>query len=75
MLEKYVLRIKTTNQCFITTAQKKPFHKVYNSGEYNGGNRCVFIVKGCRAKSVKLAEFDFDDQSVDIIKKKDVKWE
>jgi len=47
---------------------------VYNSGGCNAGDRCVFISKEFGARSVKLAGFDFEDPSVNPVKKKKLKW-
>jgi len=69
-LEKYVPRFKR----FIATTQAKPFDKVYNFGGFSDGDRCVFVAKEFRAKSVKLAGFDFEDPGVNLIKKKKLKW-
>ena len=69
-LEKYVPRFKR----FIATTQAKPFDKVYNFGGFSDGDRCVFVAKEFRAKSVRLAGFDFEDSGVNPIKKKKLKW-
>ena len=69
-LEKYVPRFKS----FIATTQAKPFDKVYNFGGFSDGDRCVFVAKEFRAKSVRLAGFDFDDSRVNLVKKKKLKW-
>ncbi|MGA9189012.1 MAG: 6-hydroxymethylpterin diphosphokinase MptE-like protein, partial [Methanosarcina sp.] len=53
-LEKYVPRFKR----FIATTQGEPFDKVYNFGGFSDGDRCVFVAKEFRAKSVRLAGFD-----------------
>ncbi|NLN44335.1 MAG: DUF115 domain-containing protein [Methanosarcina sp.] len=70
MLEKYVSHFKR----FIATTQAKPFDKVYNFGGFSDGDRCVFVAKEFRAKSVRLAGFDFEDSSVNLIKKEKLKW-
>jgi len=69
-LEKYVRRFKR----FIATTQGEPFDKVYNFGGFSDGDRCVFVAKEFRAKSVRLAGFDFEDSGVNPIKKKKLKW-
>ena len=69
-LEKYVPRIKR----FIATTQAEPFDKVYNFGGFSDGDRCVFVAQNFRAKSVRLAGFDFEDPCVNPIKKKKLKW-
>lgn len=69
-LEKYVLRFKR----FIATTQAEPFDKVYNFGGFSDGDRCVFVAQNFRAKSVRLAGFDFEDPCVNPIKKKKLKW-
>lgn len=69
-LEKYVPLFKR----FIATTQAKPFDKVYNFGGFSDGDRCVFIAKEFMAKSIKLAGFDFEDLSVNLIKKEKLKW-
>jgi len=47
---------------------------VYNSGGCSAGDRCVFVSKEFGARSVKLAGFDFEDSSVNPVKKKKLKW-
>jgi uncharacterized Rossmann fold enzyme len=69
-LKKYVPRFKR----FIATTQAKPFDKLYNFGGFSDGDRCVFVAKEFGAKCIKLAGFDFDDPSVNPIKKKKLKW-
>jgi hypothetical protein len=69
-LEKYVPHFKR----FIATTQAKPFDKVYNFGGFSDGDRCVFVAKEFRAKSVRLAGFDFEDSNVNLIKKEKLKW-
>jgi 2-amino-4-hydroxy-6-hydroxymethyldihydropteridine diphosphokinase len=69
-LEKYVRRFKR----FIATTQGEPFDNVYNFGGFSDGDRCVFVAKEFRAKSVRLAGFDFEDSGVNLIKKKKLKW-
>ena len=69
-LEKYVPRFKS----FIATTQAKPFDKVYNFGGFSDGEQCIFVAKEPRAKSVRLAGFDFDDSRVNLVKKKKLKW-
>ncbi|MGA9187543.1 MAG: hypothetical protein WB014_03025, partial [Methanosarcina sp.] len=56
------------------TTQGEPFDKVYNFGGFSDGDRCVFVAKEFRAKSVRLAGFDFEDSGVNPIKKKKLKW-
>ena len=68
-LEKYVPRFKR----FIATTQAEPFDKVYNFGGFSDGDRCVFVAQNFRAKSVRLAGFDFEDPCVNPIKKKKLK--
>ncbi|HWQ44445.1 MAG TPA: 6-hydroxymethylpterin diphosphokinase MptE-like protein [Methanosarcina barkeri] len=69
-LKKYVPHFKN----FIATTQGEPFDKVYNFGGFSDGDRCVFVAKEFRAKSVRLAGFDFEDSGVNPIKKKKLKW-
>ncbi|MDD3874077.1 MAG: DUF115 domain-containing protein, partial [Methanosarcina sp.] len=69
-LEKYVPLFKR----FIATTQAKPFDKVYNFGGFSDGDRCVFVAKEFMAKSIKLAGFDFEDLSVNLVKKEKLKW-
>jgi len=69
-LKKYVPHFKN----FIATTQAEPFDKVYNFGGFSDGDRCVFVAKEFRAKSVRLAGFDFEDLGVNPIKKKKLKW-
>jgi uncharacterized Rossmann fold enzyme len=50
-LEKYVPRFKH----FIATTQARPFDKVYNFGGFSDGDRCVFVARDFKAKSIRLA--------------------
>jgi uncharacterized Rossmann fold enzyme len=69
-LEKYVPRFKL----FIATTQAKPFDKVFNFGGFSDGDRCVFVAREFGASKIKLAGFDFEDSSVNPIKKKKLEW-
>ena len=69
-LERYVPRFNR----FIATTQARPFDKIYNFGGFSDGDRCVFVAKEFGAKNIRLAGFDFEDQSVNPIKKKKLKW-
>lgn len=69
-LEKYVPRFKR----FIATTQAKPFDKVFNFGGFSDGDRCVFVAREFGASKIKLAGFDFEDSSVNPIKKKKLEW-
>jgi uncharacterized Rossmann fold enzyme len=69
-LEKYVPRFKH----FIATTQARPFDKVYNFGGFSDGDRCVFVARDFKAKSIRLAGFDFEDPGVNPVKKKKLKW-
>jgi uncharacterized Rossmann fold enzyme len=69
-LEKYVPRFKR----FIATTQARPFDKVFNFGGFSDGDRCVFVAREFEAQGIKLASFDFEDQGVNLIKKKKLKW-
>ncbi len=69
-LEKYVPRFRR----FIATTQAQPIDNVYNFGGFSDGDRCVFVAREFGAKSIRLAGFDFEDPSVNPIKKKKLKW-
>lgn len=69
-LEKYVPRFKR----FIATTQARPFDEVYNFGGFSDGDRCFFVARGFGAKKIRLAGFDFEDNDVNPIKKKKLKW-
>ncbi|KKH96292.1 hypothetical protein EO95_16130 [Methanosarcina sp. 1.H.T.1A.1] len=69
-LEKYVPRFRR----FIATTQARPLDNVYNFGGFSDGDRCVFVAREFGAKSIRLAGFDFEDPSVNPIKKKKLNW-
>jgi uncharacterized Rossmann fold enzyme len=69
-LEKYVPRFKR----FIATTQARPFGEVYNFGGFSDGDRCFFVAREFGAKKIRLAGFDFEDNDVNPIKKKKLKW-
>jgi len=69
-LEKYVPRFKR----FIATTQARPFDEVYNFGGFSDGDRCFFVAREFGAKKIRLAGFDFEDNDVNPIKKKKLKW-
>jgi len=69
-LEKYVPRFRR----FIATTQARPFDKVYNFGGFSDGDRCFFVATELGAKKIKLVGFDFEDNDVNPIKKKKLKW-
>jgi len=69
-LEKYVPRFKR----FIATTQAKPFDDIYNFGGFSDGDRCFFVAREFGANKIRLAGFDFEDNNVNPIKKKKLKW-
>ncbi|HID27500.1 MAG TPA: DUF115 domain-containing protein [Methanosarcinales archaeon] len=58
----------------IGTTQSRPLKKVYNFGGFSDGDRCVFLAKYFKAKSITIIGFDFEDPKVNPIKKKKLKW-
>ncbi|NMG83394.1 MAG: DUF115 domain-containing protein [Methanosarcinales archaeon] len=58
----------------IGTTQTKPLHNVYNFAGFTDGDRCVFLAAHYNAASIVLIGFDFEDSSVNEIKKKKLKW-
>lgn len=58
----------------IGTTQSRPFGNIYNFGGFTDGDRCVFLAKHFGASEIRLAGFDFEDQTVTERKKKKLKW-
>jgi len=69
-IKKYAPKFKRA----IGTTQSRPFDNIYNFGGFTDGDRCVFLAKHFGASQIRLAGFDFDDQTVAEIKKKKLKW-
>ena len=69
-LEMYVPRLTK----MIGSTQAKPLDNVYNFGGFSDGDRCVYLAKEFAAASITLIGFDFDDENVDPVKKKKLKW-
>jgi len=47
---------------------------VYNFGGFSDGDRCFFVTREFGAIKIRLAGFDFEDNDVNPIKKKKLKW-
>jgi hypothetical protein len=58
----------------IGTTQTEPLENVHNFGGFTDGDRCVFIANEFSAARIELSGFDFEDPTVDDIKKKKLKW-
>lgn len=58
----------------IGTTQSSPLKNVYNFYGFSDGDRCVFLAKYFKAKSITIIGFDFEDPNVNPIKKKKLKW-
>ncbi len=58
----------------VGSTQAKPLDNVYNFGGFSDGDRCVYLAKEFGAASITIIGFDFDDENVDPIKKKKLKW-
>lgn len=58
----------------IGTTQSEPFDNIYNFGGISDGDRCVFLADEFGAGSITLAGFDLDDENVNEVKKKKLKW-
>ena len=58
----------------IGSTQAKPLGNVYNFGGFSDGDRCVYLAKEFGAASITLIGFDFNDENVDPVKKKKLKW-
>lgn len=58
----------------IGTTQARPSGNVFNFGGFSDGDRCVFLAKEFRAKSIKIVGFDLDDTNVTPKKLKKLKW-
>lgn len=65
-----VLRFKNV----IGTTQSAPLINVHNFGGLSDGDRCVFLAQAFDARSITLAGFYFDDETVSETKKKKLKW-
>ncbi|SFM32214.1 6-hydroxymethylpterin diphosphokinase MptE-like protein [Methanolobus profundi] len=69
-LESYVPRLNR----IVGSTQAAPLKNIYNFGGFSDGDRCVYLAKEFGASSIILMGFDFDDEDVDPIKKKKLKW-
>ncbi|MDY0386175.1 MAG: DUF115 domain-containing protein [Methanolobus sp.] len=69
-LEMYVPQLTK----MIGSTQAKPLGNVYNFGGFSDGDRCVYLAKEFGAVSITLIGFDFNDENVDPVKKKKLKW-
>ncbi len=69
-LERELPRLKKV----IGTTQSKPFANVYNFGGFSDGDRCVFLTKEMKARSITLIGFDFNDLNVTPLKAKKLIW-
>jgi hypothetical protein len=58
----------------IGSTQASPLDNVFNFGGFSDGDRCAYLAKELGAASITLVGFDFDDENVDPIKKKKLKW-
>ncbi|WP_321428571.1 6-hydroxymethylpterin diphosphokinase MptE-like protein [uncultured Methanolobus sp.] len=58
----------------IGSTQAAPLENVFNFGGFSDGDRCAYLAKEFGAASITLIGFDFDDENVDPIKKKKLKW-
>lgn len=56
------------------TTQSEPFDDIHNFGGFSDGDRCAFLAKAFGAASVTLFGFDYDDPSVNDVKKKKLGW-
>ncbi|KAB3547889.1 MAG: DUF115 domain-containing protein [ANME-2 cluster archaeon] len=56
------------------TTQSEPFDDIHNFGGFSDGDRCAFLAKASGAASVTLFGFDYDDPSVNDVKKKKLGW-
>ncbi|MFB3766246.1 MAG: 6-hydroxymethylpterin diphosphokinase MptE-like protein [Methanotrichaceae archaeon] len=69
-LQKAVPQLKNV----IGTTQSRPLKNVYNFGGFTDGDRCVFLAKALGAAKIRLAGFDFHDESVTPRKRKKLSW-
>lgn len=58
----------------IGSTQAAPLENVFNFGGFSDGDRCAYLAKEFGAASITLLGFDFDDENVNPIKKKKLKW-
>ena len=58
----------------IGTTQSEPLGNVYNFGGFTDGDRSAYLARHFGASSITLAGFDFDDESVNDMKKKKLRW-
>jgi hypothetical protein len=69
-LQRYVPQLEGV----IGTAQCRPPEGLYNFGGFTDGDRCVFLAKELGAASIKLAGFDYEDESVTPRKRQKLAW-
>jgi hypothetical protein len=58
----------------IGSTQAVPLDNVFNFGGFSDGDRCAYLAKEFGAVSIILVGFDFDDETVNPVKKKKLKW-
>ncbi|WMW25240.1 DUF115 domain-containing protein [Methanolobus sediminis] len=58
----------------IGSTQAAPLENVFNFGGFSDGDRCAYLAREFGATSITLLGFDFDDENVNPIKKKKLKW-
>ena len=58
----------------VGTTQARPVGRVHNFGGFSDGDRAVFLAHALGASSVTLAGFDLDDEDVNPVKRKKLRW-
>jgi uncharacterized Rossmann fold enzyme len=56
------------------TTQAAPTGSVMNVGGFTDGDRAAFLADHCRADSLEFVGWDFDDKSVDAMKRRKLAW-
>jgi uncharacterized Rossmann fold enzyme len=71
-LREYVPEMDHRN--VLPTTQAEPHNHVVNVGGFTDGDRAAFIADYCGANKLVFPGWDFDDQSVDSMKRRKLVW-
>ena len=71
-LETYVPTVDA--EAVIPTTQAAPTDRVYNVGGFTDGDRAAFLADHCGADRLTFLGWDFDDPSVDAMKRRKLAW-
>ena len=72
LVERWAPDLDTRNA--LATTQAAPVEAVRNFGGFTDGDRAAFLADHCGASDLKFAGWDFDDSSVDPMKRRKLGW-